>query len=297
MSSVYVGIILVMRVVQSCFSKKASILLPQELKGRIKYFSVSQMAAAGLALLSVLFMNELTEIDLQTLVIATLSGVSLVLSSICGILAIQSGTIALNSMFGTAGLLVPCIAGIFLFHEPMSHLQWVGVLILFISAYLLVVSSKQTYTGFSKKTVLLLLGTFLFNGLTMLFQLIFSRFVPNGSVSMFSFLTFLIPGLVLTCILPFLKNQKGEGDSKDSKLPKKLIYFSLLLAVAVFVINQLATIASALLSPVILFAFINGGGTVIATIVAAVMFHERITLRSACGVVLGVASLIIIKAF
>ena len=80
-------------------------------------------------------------------------------------------------------------------------------------------------------------------------------------------------------------------------MPRKLIYFGLLLAVAVFVINQLATITSATLSPVILFAFINGGGTVIATIVAAVMFHERITLRSACGVVLGVASLIIIKAF
>lgn len=295
MNSVYVGIILAMRVVQSCFTKKASTLLPQELKGRIKYFSISQIAAAGLALLSVLFMNELTEIELQTLVIATLSGVSLVLSSIFGILAIQSGTIALNSMFSTAGLLVPCIAGIFLFQEPMSYLQWVGVLVLFISAYLLVVSSKQTYAGFSRKTLLLLLGTFLFNGLTMLFQLIFSRFVPNGSVSMFSFLTFLIPGVVLTCILPFLKNQKEEN--KDSKLPRKLIYFGLLLAVAVFVINQLATITSATLSPVILFSFINGGGTVIATIVAAVMFHERITLRSACGVVLGVASLIIIKAF
>jgi drug/metabolite transporter (DMT)-like permease len=69
------------------------------------------------------------------------------------------------------------------------------------------------------------------------------------------------------------------------------------LAVSVFVINQLATISTVLVSPVILFTFINGGGTVISTLVAAVVYKEKICKKTAVGIIAGIASLVIIKMF
>ena len=68
------------------------------------------------------------------------------------------------------------------------------------------------------------------------------------------------------------------------------------MSVAVFIINQLATLSTAIVPPVILFTFINGGSTIIGAIVAAVCFHEKLTLRSITGIILGVLSMIIIKA-
>ena len=68
------------------------------------------------------------------------------------------------------------------------------------------------------------------------------------------------------------------------------------LSTAVFIINQLATLATAIVSPVILFTFINGGSTIIGAVVAALMFKEKFATRSVTGIVLGVLALIIIKA-
>ena len=81
------------------------------------------------------------------------------------------------------------------------------------------------------------------------------------------------------------------------RLSNKLLILGALSAVSVFIINQLATLSTALVSPSILFTFINGGSTIIAAIVAAICFHEKLTLRSILGITIGVVSLIIIKAF
>ncbi|MDY3927756.1 MAG: hypothetical protein SOZ34_00100, partial [Clostridia bacterium] len=203
---------------------------------------------------------------------------------------------ALSSLFSTAGLLVPCIAGIFIFNQPMSYGQWIGMALFFVAAYLLIGSSAKIYSGFSLKTFLLLIGAMLANGLTMLSQQMFTFFVPDGDVSVFSFLflSFGIVGvlmLILACI-------PTKGEIKiQYRLSNKLLILGAVSAVAVFIINQLTTLSTALVSPAILFAFINGGSTIIAAIVAAICFHEKLTLRSILGITIGVVSLIIIKAF
>lgn len=89
----------------------------------------------------------------------------------------------------------------------------------------------------------------------------------------------------------------GAAAPADFRLSKKLLVCGLALAVAVFVINQPATLSTALVSPVVLFAFINGGGTIIATVVAAVLYREKLTVSSVAGVLLGIASLVCIKLF
>ena len=293
-NTVYIGIILLMRVVQSSFSKRASNLLPESVSGKANYFGLSKLFAALFALAAIFLTGGFTLPDLPTVAIAALSGVSLAISSICSTLAIRSGTIVLNSLFGTAGLLVPCIAGIFWFDEPMSWPQWIGMGVLFFSAYLLISSSKEIYSGFSLKTFFLLLGSLLSNGLTMLFQMLFSRQVPDGNVSVFSFFTFAIPAVLLFASAPLFRS---KGQKTERTLPKMLIVYALLLSFAVFVINQLATLASATVPPAVLFALINGGATIIAAIVGAAMFKERLTVKSVCGILLGVVSLVAIKAF
>lgn len=55
--------------------------------------------------------------------------------------------------------------------------------------------------------------------------------------------------------------------------------------------------STAPVSPVVLFARVNGGGTIIATLVAAVLYREKLTPSSVAGVLPGIASLIGIKLF
>ena len=47
-----------------------------------------------------------------------------------------------------------------------------------------------------------------------------------------------------------------------------------------------------MLSSAVLFAFVNGGATVVSAVVGAVVYNEKITLKSACGILIGIVAMI-----
>lgn len=289
----YIGIILLFRVVQAFFSKRSSLEI-QNTRILIGFHAFQYSISALLGLLLLLFGSADFTLEPLTVLIAAFSGLSLFFSGFCSLYAMKSGTVSLNSMFGTAGMIIPIVAGALLFDNPVAPLQLVGLLLFFLAAYLLIGDSKTVYAAFNYKTLLLLCGSLVANGCTMLAQQLFTRYVPQGDVSAFSFLSFGIIAL-LSAIL-YKTPVHGES-SRKAAMPRPLFLCGIALAVSVFVINQLATISTALISPVILFAFINGTGTIISTIVAAVVYKERIRYRTGVGILLGIASLMLIKLF
>ncbi len=224
------------------------------------------------------------------LVIST--GVSISISSISSLLAMKSASVVLSSLFGTAGLLVPCIAGISLFNQPITLGQWFGMLLLFIASVLLVSSSQKTNGKLTFKTFLLLILYTLFNGTTMLLQTLYKTYVPNGNVSLYSFLQFALPSVILF-VTVFLCKRKECGERL--KISNKLLGFTVFAAAALFGISQISTVASAEIPVAILFPISDGGGMIISAIVAAVIFKERFTVKSIFGIIIGVTGIIMIK--
>lgn len=230
---VYLFSILAARVVQAVFSKLSS-NEANNIVLTVKYTAYQYSVSAALGLILLLADMSNLKIDLPTLGIALLSGVSLFFSTFFSIYGMKSGTVSLVSMFGTAGLLVPIIAGVFLFGQPVSILQGVGTAIFFVSAWL-----------------------------------------PTA----------------------FAMGKSEKYKSEDLKLGKTLYICGIALAAAVFVINQFATKLTALLPPVFLFTFINGGGTIISTLAAAAIYKEKLSVYSILGVIIGICSMIMIKLF
>lgn len=256
---------------------------------------LQKLLAAVLALILLLISGEFLKIDLPTIIYSGLSGIALVIASACGLYAQQAGTMALTSMFSTAGLIIPCIAGIVLYDEKMSLMQWLGILIFLASSLLLISSSKNMNSKFSFKTVLLLLGSLISNGVTMTLQTMFKREIAEGSVTAFSFLSFIIPALILLIFMGGYKLKKPTHCQE--KMEKKLVMFAGISAISLFVVNQFATMATDSVQPVVLFTFINGGYTIIAAVVGALLFKEKFTVKSVLGIILGIGALIIVKAF
>lgn len=292
MGNLYIGIIMLLRVAQHICNKRSS----NEIHGTamfVKYGAYRQLLSAVIGLFVIIAAGKGFRFNMITVITATVSGLALFGNLVCSQTVLKSGTMALNSLFGTAGMLIPCIAGVILFNEPMSVGQLMGVALLIVSAYFLISSSNKIHTKFTLRTFLLLIGTLLTNGTTMLMQQMFAHYVPNGDVSVFSLLSFGIVGISLL-LLTIVMNKKNTEESKP--LSKGLLVYGAILSAAVFIINQLATISTVLVPPTVLFAFINGGSTIIAAVVAAVCFKERLTIRSVCGVLLGVVALVIVKA-
>ncbi len=292
----YIFVIMIMRVLQSLYSKKAALILPEGIKPYVSYVCVSKLFSTCFAIALIIISMDFSGVNTQAIIIAACSGLSLAVGSICGVKALSGGTIALNSMFGTAGMIIPVILGIFFFDEKVSIVQWICILILFGAMFMLVSDTKNIIKGFSAKTLIYLIGSFLSNGIVMFCQKLFGYLQPDGNVTMFSMLTFLIPSIVLAVILPFMKGEKAETGEKQ-KMPKMIILYAAILAFAVFMIQQIVTLLTPVMSSAVLFTLVNGGATVIATIVGAIVYKEKITLKSGFGVVIGIVTLILIKIF
>lgn len=294
MASLYITVILLCRVVQALFFKRSSLEI-KNIPMLVKYTSFRNTISTALSIIVLLICFNGFKCDILTFTFAFMSGISLFVCSAFGIYSVKFGTVSLNSMFSTAGMLIPILAGLFFFNQPISPMQWAGLVLFFAAVYLLIQSSKKIYNGFSLKAFFLLMGSLVFNGTTMLSQQLFTRYVPNGDVSVFSLISFSVPAVLGFLVFSFMPKKYKENN--ETKISKSLILCAFALAGAVFVINQLATLSTALVPPVILFTLINGGETIISTIVAAVVYKEKLSVKSVIGVLLGITSFIIIKAF
>ena len=86
-------------------------------------------------------------------------------------------------------------------------------------------------------------------------------------------------------------------DEKPRFLKRRNIAIAGVLGFILCAINILSTESAKSISPVIFFAVICGGATVISAIVGAVAFREKLTVVGITGMILGIGSLILIKVF
>lgn len=290
----FLAVILLLRFPQSFCSKKTSALVNNGLSYFL-YGTYSYLLAA-LAALALLIFNGAKGFGPAAVGISALGALALAANLYCSMEALKNGVMVLASIFGSAGLLIPCIGGIFLFDEPMNAMQFVGIALLIFSGWLLIGYSKSQKGTFSLKTFLLLLGCMLSNGTIMVAQKMFSKFLPNADASIFSFLSFGLVGIGMAVGLVFQISTK-EKRSEIPLLPKKLFLYATISSVALLAINQLATIAGRVVPSAVMFPINDGGATIVSALTAAVFFKEKLNVRSVAGLLIGIASLVIINLF
>ncbi len=296
MEIILLGSILLLRVVQSITSKSCSKLMPTDFGGVANYISLRMGLSAIGAVVLLLFggnvFSSFSEMPALGWIISAATGFAIAFSSICSLLVMKYATVALGSLFSAAGLLVPTISGIFIFNQPVKIGQWLGIICLFVAAGLLGSSSGKTNGKITAKTLFLLLGSMLSNGTTMLLQTLFKSYVPQGNVSLYSFLQFTIPSVLLFAVSFAISAKTRE---RLPKTDKKLLLYTVFAALALLGISQISTIASEHIPVAVLFPISDGGGTVISAVVAATMFKEKFTLKSTLGILIGIAGLVMIK--
>ena len=291
----YFLIILLLRLPQNIFNKRSSGIV----RGAPAYFAYGAyryLLSGGMALVLLLFAGGFSGVSLKALAISAIGAVALGSNLFFGLEALKSGAMVLSSMAGSAGLLLPCVFGIFMFDEPMSLMQLFGILLLIFSGWLLIGYSKKLKGSFTPRTMLLLIGSMLSNGFTMVAQKMFSKYLPDVSVSVFSFLAFGLVGVGMSVgLVPQLTKKEKREEIRE--LPKALWFYGAGLSTILLIINQLATIAAKVIPSAIMFPINDGGATIITALTGAVVFKEKLTARSVAGLVLGIAALIVINLF
>lgn len=297
-----------MRVVQKLCSKRVSGAV-----GGNVFFHYGGYYNLLSALLSViaLAISGFSGFTWPTVLCAAGTALFLALELFASLKALQSTSLIVCQMFSVGSLCIPCIVGIFLFDEPMSIWQWLGVLLFMISMYFIIrpapsadAAEKSAPTQkLSLKTLLLLVLLLVAGGGTMVMQKAFGVLVPDGNVSTYSFLMFALNSafMYVTYVILLTTQHRSHGDTAVAEkqgarpLPRLLLVSGAFLAVAVFVINLLVTMMGKDVSSAVLFSVSNAISIVITLLVGALYYKERVTVFNVIGILLCVGAIAIIN--
>lgn len=305
----------VMRVIQKVCGKKVS----NEVVGKtfFHYGGYYNLMSALFSLITLAIVG-FNGFNFPTVLCALGTALFMAVELFAGIEAIKGCTLIVSQMFGVGALFIPCLVGIFLFDEPMSVWQWLGLLLFMVAMYFLVApstkkSQNEPVKKMSLKTIAYLIVCLLTGGGTMVVQKVFAVLVPNGNVAMYSFLMFALNALILySCYFVgvFLQRTKRVREVDKTvtenrtetpacagwqRLSKLLLICGLLLAFAVFVINMLVTEIGKTVPSAILFSVSYAISIIITILVGSIYYKEKISWKNVIGIVLSVGALAIIN--
>ena len=301
-----------MRVVQKVCSKKVSNNVTG--KTSFRYGGYYQLLSALFSLITLAIVG-FYGFNWQTVLCALGTSMFLAIELFTGIEALKGCSLIVSQMFSVGALFIPCVFGIFLFSEPMSVWQWVGLAFFMIAMYFMVSPPKNKNESepskkISLKTLLLLITGLLAGGGTMVVQKGFSVLVPSGNSAAYSFLMFAFSSVFLYVayfILAFIQKRRAKSVQTETELleekpkgkwkplSKILLICGAFLALAVFAINMLVTELGKTVESAVLFSVSYAISIVITILVGAIYYKEKITWKNIIGIVLCVGALAMIN--
>lgn len=281
------------RIVQNIFTKRTSGVVDG--RGSLLAYTSYQYLLCALLALPMLLLSDFALPPLPALIWAAVGGIAMFSSSMCCLSALQNGALfILTTLFSSISILIPNTASIFMFGEKLSVFQWIGSGALIYSACLLLGCSKEAYRTFSIKSVLFLLGIFLFEGLTMLSSKAFAAYAPSTDAAIYTSFAF-GTSFILTGIMSAIHMRKNRK-TLSSVMNRKLYVCGFVLSAMLFIIMYMSTIAASLVPAVILYSIVSGGSLILSLLTAAVFFKEPISKKNLIGLGIAVVSLVVINA-
>lgn len=224
---------------------------------------------------------------------------------VCWLLAVRNTMYMLVEVFVTGGVLVPLVLCNILYGEPIGIADAVGIILLFVGIYFISTGgkTKKKDEGGEKKekgrwslagTLLLLLAA-LFSGGSDLAQKIYTKELPEGNALVFNFYVYAFAALILLVINLALQLKTRESLRASVSVIKPIWLFVVIMAACLFLNSYFKTLAASSLDAVVLYPLNQGLAMVLSSIMAVVIFKEKIGLRSALGIGLTLAALILIN--
>ena len=299
-----------MRVIQRVCSKTSSRLVNDNYTF-FKYGAAYQLFAAVFALVTA-FAVGFYGVNAPTIVCSAISAILFGIDLFCGIEAIKGCSLVVANTFANGGLIISVAASYIWFGEDVSAFQIAGLVVFFVSVYLLSVTKKEEKDKkITPKTLILLIIDLIANGTVMVVQKYFALKVEGGNTAVFSLFTFLLCAVIMAvCAVvvrlrptepaPALSAPEQSENTKPDKKPflcAKLVICAAALALALFAINYLVTEMGHYVDSVVLFPVSSAISVLITALVGAIAYKEKPNAFGIAGIILGLVSIILLSVF
>ena len=232
---------------------------------------------------------------------ALIGGLSTALFTVTWLLSVKRGAYMLVEVFLLSGVMLPILLCRVCFGEVIRPLQWVGMALLILAAFLMCTYNKTIKGAVKGTDLLLLLLCALANGTVDFSQKLFVESTPDGNVALFSLLTYLFAALGLALAYPLFKKWEPSPQKKEDKssssltILRTILPYVAVMAVCLFLHSYFKTAAANHLDAIIIYPLTQGGSLTLSLLMSATLFREKINGKCILGVLLSFISLLLIN--
>lgn len=248
-------------------------------------YNIIKFSVGSVILFAALMSDSSLWCDPGVIICGVLCGIMYSINKMIIMTGYEKSSVAFMTLCHSAGMLLPCIIGHFLWDEKLSFAALVGIAMVIGSMMLL---KDAPHNKTSNTTIGLVIGVvvLLASGGVMILQKIMGLYYPGQGVNAYNFYSFISAGMIL-CV--FIRQAKHQGNIK------KLVWCASGSAVSLCAISVVMTKLAASVPSVIMFPLFNGSGIILVTLLSAWMFKEKLTARRITGFVVGLIGLFLVN--
>ena len=266
-------------VLQNCLTNKVC-KKNLDTNSKVNLFNIFVYLACAAAFGILLIGNKLS---FFTVLFGAFYGMVAALAQFYKVHALKVGPMNITLLITTSSMIIPTMSGVF-FGEKFSIYKLCAALVLLFFIYLSLQMDGDSKAN--KKWILYCALAFLLIGTDGVIQKIHQKSAYKLEISGFLFVAFAF-AVLFNIIL-------NKGINTKEKLPKSIILFAVICGVCTFAMNFINLKLVGMLPSQLFFPLVNGSVIVLSSILAVVIFKERLTTRRAIGLIGGIASLIAI---
>ena len=256
-------------------------------KSHIRYNAIKFFFGAA-CLLPLFLLDNAPKFEIGVLVCGCSCGILYAMSKTAILQGYEKTSVAFMTLCHAAGMILPCILGHFLWHEPVSMIALLGM-VLAVSSIVLLKDNGRAQQTFDLKGIWIGVLVFLGSGGVMVAQKCMGLYFSHQSNSAYNFYSLFIAFLWLLGGFRPAKNIPLKVSAKPAWL------FALGSALSLCVISLVMTSLAGKVPSVILFPLFNGLGIILVSIGSVFLFGERLTPKRIVGLFLGVIGLCLVN--
>lgn len=259
-----------------------------ELKSAARFSVWSSLAGAVV----LLCFGGLSKPSTFTVLLAVAFGATVAIQGIANIAALGCGPMSFTTVIVSFSTLISAMSGVLFFDEQLTPSQIIGI-VLMLASFVLAVKPDRSGKRINLKWILLSLVAFAANGGIGIMQKVHQSSAYKDELSLFLIIAFLVSAAVCAlCMLPLGKQRKQQV-ATEAATPRWMIPTVMILGGACVALNHRFNLhLSGVMDSAVFFPIANGGGLILTTIAAVVLFRERLAKLQWLGIMLGIASVI-----
>lgn len=230
-----------------------------------------------------------------TIVLGVAFGAVTTLQGITNIAALQVGPMSYTSVIISFSTLISALSGVMFFDESLGWTQIVGI-VLMLASFLLAAKNDGDEKKANFKWLFLCLIAFVATGGIGIMQKVHQNSVYKDELNAFLIVAFVSSALLCAIFAAWMEQREGRFADKKEKNNKKQNWFLLGIMISsgacVATNNKFNLYLSGLMDSAVFFPIVNGGGLVLTTLAAVLLFKEKLSTKQWIGVVLGIASVV-----